>query len=217
MRIRLGAALASAITITFGWITLLGLLLGDDLGLPENLVEGLQGAADVLLQLVTIIIAMTIIIGVMNLLFVHVQRIVRRNQVASSASGLYSVVMILSFVLVVVTYITDRDTSLIFLETIQIAIESSLAGLLLFTLVYGAYRLMYRKVTGARILFLVALLIVLIGALPLSGTWLISDIRNWLLAIPVSAGARGILLGIALATIVTGVRVLVGVDRSYRE
>jgi len=34
MRIRLGAALASAITITFGWITLLGLLLGDDLGLP---------------------------------------------------------------------------------------------------------------------------------------------------------------------------------------
>jgi hypothetical protein len=42
-------------------------------------------------------------------------------------------------------------------------------------------------------------------------------VRDWLLAVPVSAGARGILLGIALATVVTGVRVLIGQDRSYRD
>jgi hypothetical protein len=34
---------------------------------------------------------------------------------------------------------------------------------------------------------------------------------------PFSAGGRGILLGIALATLVTGVRVLIGQDRSYGE
>ena len=59
------------------------------------------------------------------------------------------------------------------------------------------------------------LLIVLIGAIPGLGD--IGRVSNWLMAIPVSAGARGILLGIALATIVTGVRVLIGQDRSYRE
>jgi len=38
-----------------------------------------------------------------------------------------------------------------------------------------------------------------------------------MLSVPVSAGARGILLGIALAITVAGVRVLIGQDRSYRE
>jgi hypothetical protein len=57
----------------------------------------------------------------------------------------------------------------------------------------------------------------LIGALPLPGLSLMAGLRDWLMAVPVSAGARGILLGIALATIVTGVRVLIGQDRSYRE
>jgi hypothetical protein len=37
------------------------------------------------------------------------------------------------------------------------------------------------------------------------------------MAVPVSAGARGILLGIALATVVIGVRALIGQDRSYRD
>lgn len=212
MQIRLGAALASAITITFGWITLLGLLLSDNLGLPGGFVDAVQNAADLLLRLVTIIIAMTVVIGVINLVYIHMRRVAQRQKAA-----LYSVIMILSFVTVVITYITSRENSLVLLETVQISIEASLAGLLLFTLVFGAYRLMHRKVSGSRILFVVALLVVLVGALPLSGTWLVSDLRDWLLAIPVSAGARGILLGIALATIVTGVRVLVGVDRSYRE
>ena len=36
------------------------------------------------------------------------------------------------------------------------------------------------------------------------------------MTVPVSAGARGMLLGIALATVVTGLRVLLGQDRSYR-
>jgi len=63
------------------------------------------------------------------------------------------------------------------------------------------------------------LLLILIGALPFStpGIRLIGSIRDWLLAVPVSAGARGILMGIALAVTVAGVRVLIGQDRSYRD
>jgi hypothetical protein len=83
--------------------------------------------------------------------------------------------------------------------------------------VYGAYRLMRRRVTWWGMLFTLVLLIILIGALPLPGAVGLVSVRDWLMSVPVSAGARGILLGIALATVVTGVRVLIGQDRSYRE
>ena len=76
---------------------------------------------------------------------------------------------------------------------------------------------MRRRVTWARVLFTVVLLVILVGALPLPQVEFFRQIRDWLMAVPVSAGARGILLGIALATVVTGVRVLIGQDRSYRE
>ena len=99
----------------------------------------------------------------------------------------------------------------------QVSVESALAGLVVFALVYGAYRMMRRRVTWAACCSRVALLIILLGALPLPQVAVLSDVRDWLLAVPVSAGARGILLGIALATVVTGVRVLIGQDRSYRE
>jgi hypothetical protein len=100
---------------------------------------------------------------------------------------------------------------------VQVAIESSLAGLLLFALVYGAYRTLRKRVSGWGLLFMIALLVVLAGALPLANLAPVAALRDWLMSVPVSAGARGILLGIALATVVTGVRVLIGQDRSYRE
>lgn len=230
MRVRFGAALASALTITVGVAVVFGLLLSDEFGvytitlptwLPDffpdqielaPIIDGLQGAADVLLQLVTITVALTVLIGVLNLLLVHSRRLITRQK-----SALYSAVLVLSFVGVVVTYLSSRDDGLVLLETVLVSVESALAGLLLFTLVYGAARMMRRNVTWTSILFIAALLVVLVGALPLPGVTIVQDIRTWLLEIPVSAGARGILLGIALATIVTGIRVLIGVDKSYRE
>jgi hypothetical protein len=212
MRLRPGVVLASALTISLGVITLFGLLISEELGLPPRLVGVMQGITGTLLQVVTITVALAILIGVLNLLTVHLGRLLGRRQ-----GAIYSLVLILGFVLVIVTYIIDRPNSMILLETVQFSVESALAGLLLFALVYGAYRMMRRQVTGSGLLFVIVLLVVLVGAAPLAELERLQEVRDWLLAVPVSAGARGILLGIALATVVTGVRVLVGVDRSYRE
>lgn len=212
MQIRFSAALASAITMTFGFITIAGLLVSDDLGLSPAFVDALQGATSIILQLVTIVVALTVIIGIINLLYVHLRRITARQK-----GAVYGLIMILSYALVIGTYVASRETSMILLETVQFSVEASLAGLLLFALVYGAYRLTVRSISWVNLLFIVVLLLVLVGTLPLGEDGIFRQIRDWLFAIPVSAGARGILLGFALATIVTGLRVLVGVDRSYRE
>jgi len=204
MRFGLSSALATAITISVGFLTVIGLLLGDRFVLFE-------GIAGVFLQLTTLTIALTIIIGIVNLLSVHVSRVGRRKK-----GAIYSFILVISFTAVIVSYAVDRDSSMMLLETVQISVESALAGLLFFALVFGAYRMMRYKVTGWGILFISAVLLVLLGSLPLTELEPVTDVRDWVMNIPVSAGGRGILMGIALATVVTGVRVLIGQDRSYR-
>jgi hypothetical protein len=61
---------------------------------------------------------------------------------------------------------------------------------------------------------------VLLGSIMLNvgdGWKLVVETRNWVMNVPVLAGARGILLGIALGTIVTGARILVGIERPYSD
>lgn len=210
---RLGAAISTAIAIGFGLLTLVGLLAGGNIAF-------LGSVADILLQLVVITTATTVLIGILNLLGVHFRRMRQRDK-----GWGYSLLLVLGTLLVIVLVVLERASILtgspavttILFETVQVSIESALAGLVLFALVYGAYRVTRRRLTWPTVLFVIVLLLLLVGALPLPGLNLLVSLRDWLMAVPVSAGARGILLGIALATVVTGVRVLIGQDRSYRE
>jgi hypothetical protein len=58
---------------------------------------------------------------------------------------------------------------------------------------------------------------VLLGQVP-AGSLLWEEfplIKEWVLRVPTMAGARGILLGVALGIIATGLRILLGADRPY--
>jgi hypothetical protein len=208
---RLLGILATAIAIGFGLITLLGLTTGVPL---------LADFARFFLQLVSVTVALTILIGILNLLSVHLGRVGRRRP-----GWFYSLLLVISTLAVLALTLLERSGTLssdpaitaVLLEQVQVAVESALAGLLLFALVYGAYRVLRKRASGWGLLFVLALVIVLAGALPLSYLGLLAAARDWLMAVPVSAGARGILLGIALATVAAGIRVLIGQDRSYRE
>lgn len=201
---RLFAALSTAVAMGFGLFMLWGLVAGSGF---------VNSYANNILKLVLPTVAIGVLIGLLNLLGVHFGRIRRRERQWG-----YSLIVIVSAAAVIGLWLLNvDDVNRVLLEDVQVAIESALAGLVLFALVYGAYRIMRRRVSWGNFLFILSLLVILIGALPLRETAFIADVRAWLLAVPVSAGARGILLGIALATVVTGVRVLIGQDRAYRE
>jgi hypothetical protein len=214
MRLRLGSVLATTVTMVFGLITLLGLLIGNDVGPLSAMVNSfrIRDLTSIFLQLAAITVALTVLLGILNLMIVHINRVVRRRK-----GALYSVVLILSFVLVIGTYFVQRDISLMLLDTVQVSIESALAALVLFSLVFGAATLLRRRTSLAGILFLIVVLTILLGALPIEGLDRLAVVRDWLNAVPVNAGVRGILIGIGLATLVAGVRVLIGQDRSFRE
>ncbi len=212
---RLGSALSTALVIGVGIITFVGLTIG----------FGLTAISNIFLRLTVITLAITVLIGIFNLVVVHLGRVFGRGKPISQRIN--SLVLVISAVGVIVLGALERagvltgspSPTTVLLEGVQVSIESALAGLVLFALVYGAYRLMRRRVTGSGLLFTFVLLLILTGALPFStpGMRLVAIVRDWLLAVPVSAGARGILLGIALAVTVAGARVLIGQDRSYRD
>jgi hypothetical protein len=61
------------------------------------------------------------------------------------------------------------------------------------------------------------ILLVLLGSFSITPVTLpfLQSIREWILRVPALGGARGLLLGIALGTITTGIRILMGTDRPY--
>ncbi len=61
--------------------------------------------------------------------------------------------------------------------------------------------------------------IVLVGQIPaVADLWANApDLRAWVLEVPGTAGARGILLGVALGAIATAFRILLGMDRPYAQ
>ena len=215
---------AVLVALATALVTLTGLLLEQQAVVLGGLLAAwepriLEWTAS-LLQLFSISIAVTILVGISNLLLVHLRRAGRRE----TGCG-YSFLLFLSAATVIALTYLERENLItggavwrdLLLEQVQVTVESSLAGLLLFALVYGAWRVMAVRVSGWGSLFVFTVLIVLAAALPLPVLAPLIPLRDWLLAVPVNAGARGILLGIALATIIAGARVLTGQDRSLRS
>ncbi len=224
MQVRFGVVLISVITVLVGAVTVLGLLLGDSIITGEGLFADViviltripfADLAAVFLRLSVLMIAVTMLAGMANLIFVHFGRL--RQRELRLSRKLFSFIFVLVYFGTIAVYINSRTNGLRLLDDVQVALESAFAGLLFFALVYGAVRIMHREVTLYRLLFVLTLLLVLLAALPFPGLGLISRVYNWVMAVPVEAGAKGILLGIALATLLTGVRVLVGQDRSYGQ
>jgi hypothetical protein len=90
-------------------------------------------------------------------------------------------------------------------------------AVLAISLTYAAARLLSRRLNLFSMVFVGVVLLLLIGAAPQIAAQapLLAEIRNWILRVPALAGARGILLGVALGTIATGIRILTGSDRPY--
>lgn len=224
MRSRLGSVLSTVVIVAVGFITLVGLLIGPELGdLWVVVNNGLRIPlfASLFVQIAVIVVALTIILGLVNLMVVHITR-VRRGE-GRFYNRINSVVLLITFILTLAIYFVERVTytpsqqsvSRVLLEQILIAIESALAALLFFSLVYGASRILRTEVSLSRVLFVAMVVLVLVAALPLPGLGIVTQLYNWMLLVPVNAGARGLLIGIGLATALTGLRILFGQDKTY--
>jgi len=215
--VRYKGILSTAIAIAFGVLVLAGYLFGHNADGTLTLLGYLQL---LILNLAVILLGFTVLAGVFNLLQVHTNKI-RRKQKGAAYSAILIVTLVITFVLGFLGYFLPAVNSLFIgvFNYIQLPIEKSLMALLVVTLTYASIRLLRRHFNVLSIVFLVTAFLILVGTAPwpyLGDVPLLSDfIRPIIAQVPAAAGARGILIGVALGTLTTGLRILFGSDRPY--
>jgi hypothetical protein len=197
-RFNLQAPVATIVALLFGWIILLSYVFP---------MEGLENLRNDILSWVVIASAAALLIGLVNLLSVHLGKL-RGGQ----GGVIYSLVlvgaMIFTFIFTLLQGPGGRLPHWLF-TYIQVPVESSLMAVMAVTLTYASARLLTRRTNVFSAIFLITLLVTLFTVNPIFG------IQETFTRVLASAGARGILLGVGLGTIATGLRILIGSDRPY--
>jgi hypothetical protein len=160
-----------------------------------------------------------LIVGVVNLWRVHWNKFTSR-QTGASYSVILLVALGLTLVAAAVGFALGEMSVLTWLfNYIQVPIETSLMAILAVVLAYAVARMFNRRMNLFSFVFILTVLLVLIGTVSLPGIEInfLREIRNWIARVAATAGARGILIGIALGTVATGLRALMGADRPYGE
>lgn len=198
--------LTAIIAIAVGILVLLGYFL------PQAAIFQV-----ILLDWAVILAGTAALIGIFNLITVHADKIRRRDK-----NGIYSAMLVIglfaTFIFGLLLKPQNPFMQAFILNGIIIPVEASLMALLAVSLLYAAVRLLRRRADVMSIVFIITAALLFLGSatlpfgdVPIFGTL----IRPWVSQIWALGGARGILIGVALGTLTTGLRVLFGVDRPY--
>jgi len=201
--------LPAALAIAVGLFVLVSLLL------PVPL---LGAIGTYFIDAAVIIAAFALFLGLINVVRVHVGQVRERTK-----TWPYSVLLLVVLVVVVAIGLIfslaggPSAPAMRWIFTYLLTpIQATLGALLAFLIVIAAYRLLRLRNVESAVLLIVALLVLsgqaTAGLLPA-----MAGVRSWIMDVPVLAGVRGILLGVALGTILTGIRLLLGVERPYGD
>jgi hypothetical protein len=204
----IGRSFVSAVAIASGLFVLLGYFIP----LPILLDMRLQ-----LVQWAVIVAGVAVLVGVGNLVSVHSMKIQRREKGAFySALLLFALFATLLVGISGIIFDPNYFWMQVIVDAIIFPVEASLMALLAVTLVYASIRLLRHRTDLMTIVFLVTAVVTLGASVvmplifPTSG-----DLLSWTSLSLAGGGARGLLIGVALGALTTGLRVLFGVDRPY--
>ena len=204
--------ISTAIAIGVGLVTLLlGYLL------PSDTIRTL------LIGWAVILAAFASLVAIINLVKTHMRKLTaRRNPDRYSLFTLFFFAV--TFLAGCAAYLTGlfrSEYQQIFVNSIQVPVETSLLAVLVVPLTLASFRLFQKRRGILAVSFIVSALVFLLfysGATVLVESFLPENLAGVMLGVvqvlPV-AGGRGILLGIALGSIMAGLRVLFGAERPY--
>lgn len=205
--------LPTIIAIFIGLLTLVGLLFS----LPAiNRITLAWGA---------ILASIALILGILNLFMVHTRRLLGER-------NLYSGILIISMLLVFIGAILDGlgifvlgSSSVDFLfNNVQLPLELALASLLAFFLLFAGVNLLRRKRSFWTVLFLISIIVAILGStiprlsiMPDSAASFVVTLTTIVENLIVTSGVRGLIIGVALGTVMLSIRLLLGMERPYNK
>jgi hypothetical protein len=200
------------ITFITGFLIIVGFFV------PRDPIGEIQA---IFLKWYLIIAGFTMIVGLITLARVHIRKIVKRAQ----GFG-YSLVLVIAMVstLILCFYSGIRYGELSKVGTpfmwyylhIFTPLSATMFSLLAFFIASAAYRAFRARNLEATLL-LIAGALVMLGRVPVGKMiWdKLPIIADWIMEIPQMAAKRGIIIGIALGMVVTSLRIILGIERTY--
>lgn len=180
--------------------------------------------ADFLQQCAVIVVAFGYVLGGANALRVNLDSIAKRQP-----DWAYKIVLVASLLLTVGVGLRDGrhwqddgTTSMFLYNQVYSPMQSTMFALLAFYIASAAFRAFRIRTVEAGLLAAAAL-IVMLGRVPI-GDWLsgwlpepmrLGAIQEWIMNVPQNAAKRAILMGAAMGVMATGLRVILGIERSY--
>jgi uncharacterized membrane protein YfcA len=192
--------------------------------LPHPAIQSIDNF--VLNDLLRIVIAFALVLGLGSLLRVHFEKIRRQAE-----NWPYSWVLVLTFFVTSIIglfggvsghgILPTRIGNFPFdIQTIYLRMEVPLGGtmfaLLAFFMASASYRAFRARSTEATLLLATAF-VVMIGILPLGDriSHRLPAFAQWIMDLPLVAGQRGIGFGIALGGLATELKIILGIERSW--
>ncbi|MCL5429378.1 MAG: hypothetical protein M1347_06230 [Chloroflexi bacterium] len=204
MNLRLRTPFSAAVAIAIGLIVLVSLLFPDFTDLRNRI-----------LNWAILLAAVALLLGFANLFQVHFQKMRHGEKPVYSLILLAG--MLVTFIITFWEGSQGFTASWIF-NSIQLPIETSLMAVLAISLTIAAARLFQQRKDLMSIVFLVTLFVLLLSSGPLFGielplfTRTIGPYVNNFLSV---GALRGLLIGVSIGTLATGLRILLGADRPY--
>ncbi|MFO7695991.1 MAG: hypothetical protein R6X16_02395 [Anaerolineae bacterium] len=193
-----------AVALIAGWVVLMDMMIAP---------AWLGSLPQFLLEAALVLGAFALLFGTAHLAATHGVR-VAQGQSQSSYGAVLVLALVVTFV-IGVAFPGSRALSWIF-RYLYTPLQATMLGLMTFVLVGAVYRVGRLKRRGAGWLVGVALVLLLVQVLASDAiSPLLPALRDWIMAVPVTAGARGILLGIALGATAAGLRILFGIEHPY--
>lgn len=200
--------LTAVVAMASGFIVLLGYFFP---------LDALTQLRIMLTDWAVIIAAMAVLVGIANLIFVQMDKIRKREK-----NSIYGVLLVLSLIGTFglgLVFGPENQLMRMAVDAVIVPVEASLMAILAVTLVYASIRLLRRRADVMTVIFLLIAIIFLVLIMPTPFGPLFGDELNGFvlqtLGMFSHGGARGLLIGIALGTLLTGIRVLFGIDRPY--
>ena len=162
-----------------------------------------------------IVVAVAYVLGVANVSRVKIDYIQRRGK-----DPPYKIVLLicLAFMMTVgiIWGIGEKSVFNWFFINVYVPMQSMMFALLAFYIASAAFRAFRIRSVQAALLAITAV-IVMIGRVPIGeAIWKdFSNFAEWIMNVPQLAGKRAILIGAALGAISTGLKVIVGLERTH--
>jgi hypothetical protein len=178
-------------------------------------VAALKRCREALTEWAVIVTAFAFVLGLLNIVRVHGGRVVRWKR-----GGGHSLLLLVAALAGCVPALLLEPSSLVnqkLIDAIIGPLGASLAGLVVFTLGLAAFRLLRVRRSVEAVVFILVVMVALLGSVPIVGLGWLAELRSWIVSVPAMAGTRGLLLGVALGTIITALRVILAFDRPHSE